>query len=308
MIRLAPSTHLRFNRIQKRLLRWYATHQRSFIWRDLRTTPYVVMVSEFMLQQTQAAMIESKLPRFLKRFPTVRSLALAPTGDVIRAWQGLGYNRRALNLQRAAQALNARGRKPFPNTLEELMALPGVGAYTASAILSFSFHYDVPVVDVNIERVLSRLWMPMRDTHETIPIPLIKSLDAQILPRGNSGLWHQALMDLGATICTKRNPKCEICPVLAECKSAKNMIRTRTIAKESLPSKEILYAGQPRRVWRGRVLKSIADKKVINLSQILKVLDASSNPSIEAMIQTVLNDLATEGFIVRHGKSTFKLI
>lgn len=304
---LPALTAARFKIITRKLLAWYAKNQRSFIWRDLRTTPYIVMVSEFMLQQTQAGMIEKKLPEFLKRFPTVRSLAIAPTADVIRAWQGLGYNRRALNLQRAAQALVARGRKPFPDTLEELVALPGIGPYTASAILSFSYNYDVPVVDVNIERVLSRLWKPMRDTHHTLPIPIITELDAQILPKGRSDIWHQALMDHGSTICTKRNPRCEICPVLAECKSAKNMIRTRSIVRER-SSSEKMIAGQPRRVWRGRILKLIADKHEVSRAIIVKNLNATENEPLRSLVTSILDDLVREGFIVRVGASTYKLI
>jgi A/G-specific adenine glycosylase len=226
---------------------------------------------------------------------------------VIRLWQGLGYNRRALNLQRAAQALQARGRKPFPDTFEELIALPGVGRYTASAILSFSYNYDVSVVDVNIERVLSRLWKPMHDTHQTLPIPLINDLDAQILPRGNSSLWHQALMDHGSTICTKRKPKCEICPVLSECKSAKNMIRTRdnVVIRNS---REAMIFGHPRRVWRGKILKLVAAEAEISQTQIKNALNKSQPSELTPLIDSILKDLVSEGFIVRHGRSKYRLI
>ncbi|HYE75449.1 MAG TPA: A/G-specific adenine glycosylase, partial [Blastocatellia bacterium] len=140
------------------------------------------MVSEFMLQQTQAAMIEKHLPRFLKLFPTLKSLAMASSADVLRAWQGLGYNRRALNLHKAAQALNEL--RAFPQTQEELIALPGIGRYTSAAILAFAFNKDIAVVDVNIERVLSRIWKRMTTHAAVLPMKKIELLDATILPSG----------------------------------------------------------------------------------------------------------------------------
>ena len=192
------------------LLGWHSNNKRSFIWRGLRRSPYVVLVSEFMLQQTGAKQVEKKLPKFLRQFPSIKKLASASRPDVLRAWQGLGYNRRALNLHNAAKVIATMRR--FPKTIEELQLLPGVGRYTANAILAFTHNADVPVVDVNIERILSRWWKPMKHSNEKLPMRDIYKLDAAILPKGKSSAWHEALMDLGSTICTKKNPKCRSVP------------------------------------------------------------------------------------------------
>ena len=151
----------RFDRIQKKLIEWYKSNRREFSWRKKIRDPYEVLVCEVMGQQTQASRIEQFLPQFLKRFPTIEALASSPKSEVIRQWQGLGYNRRALNLQRTAMEL---ANKPFPKTSEELLKLPGIGHYTANALLIFAFNKSVAAVDVNIERLLSRLFRKMPDT------------------------------------------------------------------------------------------------------------------------------------------------
>jgi A/G-specific adenine glycosylase len=262
-----------------------------------------------MLQQTQASTIDRFLPKFLKQFPSAKRLAAAKTSDVILAWQGLGYNRRALNLHKTAKAIAARKNLGFPNTFTELIALPGIGHYTASALLVFSFDANIALADVNVERVLSRLWKPMKTTDEKIPLAEILELDTRILPTGQSSDWHQALMDFGATICTKRAPKCVQCPVQRECNSAiylshmapataktvkakttmaaatkgktatvkaAKVAPTKTIEakpKKSLAAKdEQIFFGQPNRIWRGRVLSVIANRGRTRLGTIMSIL------------------------------------
>jgi A/G-specific adenine glycosylase len=294
-VKLAPATHLRLDRAVKGLLEWYEQNEREFIWRRMRINPYIVMVSEFMLQQTQAGMIDKHLPRFLKLFPNVKKLAAASSSDVLRAWQGLGYNRRALNLHRSAQVLATM--KRFPETQEELMKLPGVGRYTSAAILAFAFNNDIPVVDVNIERVLSRIWKKMSTHDQVIAMDEVETLDAAILPKGQSSTWHQALMDHGSQICTKRNPKCAECPVLDLCASGKHFIRNPELAKPiKLKSNESLYHGEPRRIWRGRVLKAIVEKGPITKAAIVKTLKAGADVPIDV----VLDALVAEGFVTKH--------
>lgn len=283
------------------LLDWYEHNEREFIWRRMRINPYIVMVSEFMLQQTQAGMIDKHLPRFLKLFPNVKKLAAASSSDVLRAWQGLGYNRRALNLHKAAQAIATM--KHFPETQEELIALPGIGRYTSAAILAFAFNKDIAVVDVNIERVLSRIWKKMSTHDQVIAMPEIESLDLAILPKGQSSTWHQALMDHGSQICTKRNPKCAECPVLHHCASGKYFIRDPEIAKPSKSrSKEALYHGEPRRIWRGRVLKAIVEKGPITKAGILKQVKAGNDVPVDV----ILSALVDEGFVTKL-RNTYQL-
>ena len=156
-----------------------------------------------MLQQTQVARVVPKYHAFLERFPTVASCATAPAGDVVRMWAGLGYNRRAVNLHRAALVMGDR----VPDTLEDLVALPGIGPYTARAVLAFAYERDVGVLDVNVIRSLARLHGRAVSQAEA---------DA-LVPAGQGWAWNQALLDLGATVCTARSPKCDSCPVATGC-------------------------------------------------------------------------------------------
>jgi A/G-specific adenine glycosylase len=174
--------------VERGLLAWYAVHGRDLPWRGTRD-PYAILVSEVMLQQTQAARVVPRWEEWMARWPTVEALAAAPRGDVIRAWQGLGYNRRAVSLHRAAQQVAASG---WPDDLTEL---PGVGRYTADAVGAFAFGRDVLPVDVNVGRVLERT--------------------------GGSfgGASAQALFDLGATVCLARVPRCGVCPLAEACPS-----------------------------------------------------------------------------------------
>src|SRR6185436_12998039 len=160
------SDQVKITVVQDSLLSWYKKNRREFSWRKKIRDPYEVLVCEVMGQQTQASRIQEFLPRFLGRFPNIDSLASAKKSDVIKQWQGLGYNRRALNLQRTAIALK---NKPFPKTEEELLSLPGIGKYTARAILIFAFNKRIAAIDVNIDRVLSRIFKRMPTLDSMIP-------------------------------------------------------------------------------------------------------------------------------------------
>lgn len=164
-----------------------------------------MLVSEVMLQQTQAARVVRPYRRFLSRFPSVESLAAAEPGDVLRQWGSLGYNRRALNLSRAARTIVERG--GFPCTIDDLRALPGVGPYTARAVASFAFGIDCGVVDANVRRVISRV-LGGEDVQATA--------DA-LAPKGASAAWNQTMIDLGALVCTARAPSCPACPLRRWC-------------------------------------------------------------------------------------------
>ena len=204
---------------QSALTDWFARHGRDLPWRHTRD-PYAVMVSEFMLQQTQVVTVLDYYRRWLERFPTVRALADAPPEDVLRLWEGLGYYARARNLHRAAQTIRDAHGGEFPRDLEKIAALPGVGRYTAGAIYTFSYDLPAPIVDANIARVLARL------THLRIPIdtaPGQRALWAaaeQLLPAEDARAYNSALMELGATVCRVRAPQCLLCPVLSFCAAA----------------------------------------------------------------------------------------
>ena len=303
-IKLSLPDKKRFEIIQKTLITWYKKNRREFSWRKKIRDPYEVMVCEIMGQQTQASRIEQFLPRFLKKFPTIQALASAKKSDVIRQWQGLGYNRRALNMQKAAIELS---NKPFPKTESELLALPGIGPYTARAILIFSYNKSIPTVDVNIERVISRLYSRMPDTNTMLAKKDILSIAEVIIPIRQSRLWHEALMDFGATICTKRNPKCSECPLFDNCKSGKTLILKDTVSTPKKLSSEPKYFGQPKRIWRGKVLKLISVGKGLTEAFIIKQLIYSEKKSeFVPFIHAVLQDLVKEGFCtLSPGKSYY---
>lgn len=234
------------------LLTWYKNNRREFIWRAEHPDPYIVLVSETMLQQTQTYRVEQKLPKFLEEYPTINALASASTDTILRSWQGMGYNSRALRLRDCARMIVEKFDGVIPNDYDTLRSLPGVGDYTASALLAFAFRKDVPVIDVNIIRVLSRVVFQMSTTIEVIPIQTIREIDKQFIPNGASSEWHQALMDIGALFCTARKPNCIECPLNSVCKSAFSMKEVAK-SKKAEPSQ----FGTPLRIWRGRIIERL---------------------------------------------------
>jgi A/G-specific adenine glycosylase len=186
------------------LLRWYRRVRRPLPWRETRD-PYALLVSEVMLQQTQAARVVPRYEAFLSRFPDPATLAAAPVRDVLAAWSGLGYNRRALALQSAARRVEEHG---WPDDLTEL---PGVGPYTAGAVAAFAWDRPCAAVDVNARRVIER-WDGRRHTAAGLA-----ARAASLLPEDRAAEWNQALMELGATVCTARAPRCGACPLATGC-------------------------------------------------------------------------------------------
>lgn len=202
------------------LLRWYDRQRRDLPWRALPgqvAQPYHVWLSEIMLQQTTVAAVIPYYRNFLSRWPTIAALAAAPLDDVLTAWAGLGYYRRAHNLRRCAQVVVAQHGGVLPATEPALLGLPGIGAYTAAAIAAIAFNQRANVVDGNVERVIARIYcvdQPLNKAKSEI-----KALAAGLLPKKRHGDYAQALMDLGATICTPRQPACETCPWRKTCKA-----------------------------------------------------------------------------------------
>jgi len=201
------------------LLRWAWRNLRELPWRVEPRDPYRVWVSEIMLQQTQVATVIPYFQRFMERFPTVQALAEAPLDDVLKLWEGLGYYSRARNLHRAAQKVVNELGGQLPDTVEGLGQLPGIGRYTAGAIASLAFGRHAPVLDGNVKRVLCRLYAIRGEVRQPKIEKKLWALTEMNLPKGKAGRWNEALMELGATVCTPRSPRCNECPFAKVCRA-----------------------------------------------------------------------------------------
>jgi A/G-specific adenine glycosylase len=197
------------------LLHWYEGKKRDLPWRQTRD-PYAIWVSEMMLQQTQVATVIPYWTRWMDRFPTVAALANAPLDDVLASWQGLGYYARARNLHKAAKAIVENHAGIFPTAYEDVLALPGIGRYTAGAICSIALGQDVPIVDANVIRVLCRVYGITGDPKSLVVQNRLWELATELIPAGQAREFNQAMMELGALICDSK-PRCEICPVQSIC-------------------------------------------------------------------------------------------
>ncbi len=204
--------------LQRRLLSWFGQHARQLPWRRSRDA-YAVWVSEIMLQQTTVAAVIPYFERFLASFPDVATLAAAPEQQVLRHWEGLGYYRRARQLHAAAKKVVAEYASQFPSTLEHVNALPGIGRYTAGAILSIAFDTRLPILEANTVRLLSRLSGFRQDPHTTAGRAHLWHVAESLLPKANCGAFNQALMEVGSLICTPRQPHCDDCPLRANCRA-----------------------------------------------------------------------------------------
>jgi len=229
--------------VRAALLGWYATEHRDFPWRRTRD-PYAVLVSEVMLQQTQASRVAERYPAFLSRFPTVESLAAATPASVLAAWSGLGYNRRAIALQDAARAIVARG---WPRDVAGLERLPGIGPYTARAIASLAFGQPVGVVDTNVRR-----WLIRRFAAEDRPRKLQALADelAGLGAETDADAWTHATMEFGASICRPRAPRCDACPIATGCPSR------HAADPVAVPRQPRLLGSD--RAYRGAVLRELS--------------------------------------------------
>jgi len=240
------------SRLASRLLTWYRQHGRSLPWRGA-TDPYAVWVSEIMLQQTRVETVIPYFETWMRLFPTITDLAKASEQDVLNAWEGLGYYSRARNLHKAAQIVHEQYAGKLPRDLSALRKLPGIGRYTVGAIASIAFGMDEPTLDGNLRRVFARLFDVSEPAHSSAGEKILWELAAEHLPKGLAGDYNQALMDLGATICLPKNPRCLICPLMEICVSRANGTQEkRPVSKPKKETPHYFHAA-------GVIVRQIAD-------------------------------------------------
>ncbi|MEO7196794.1 MAG: A/G-specific adenine glycosylase [Pseudonocardiaceae bacterium] len=278
------------------LTAWFDAHARALPWREPGTTPWGVLVSEVMLQQTPVQRVTGVWTEWLARWPTPSSLAAETPGAVVRAWGKLGYPRRALRLHATATVIAERHHDVVPAEVDVLLTLPGIGAYTARAVAAFAYGHRVPVVDINVRRVVARAVHGMA---EAGPPSTSRDLsDAErVLPRARPARFSAALMELGAIVCTARRPRCADCPVAGEC--------------------AWVLAGQPASTTPGRPAQRFAgtDRQVRGL--LLDVLRAAADPVPRAQLDAVWRDasqrdrclvsLLVDGLVEQTGEGSFAL-
>ena len=251
-------------RVHLYLLTWYSAERRNLPWRSTND-PYAILVSEIMLQQTQVDRVLPKYAQFLAAFPTLSDLAAASTAEVISVWAPLGYNMRAVRLQSIARQVIAEYEGHIPDTIDDLLKLKGIGRYTAGAIACFAYHKQVATVDTNIYRVLHRIFLGLEYPEPKLNNDSMLSLAEQVLPDGKAYDWNQALMDLGATICTSNNPQCTRCPVQQTCAaytemSQQSLFPSGVVLRQmrKVAERKATYQTQPftstNRYYRGRIV------------------------------------------------------
>jgi A/G-specific adenine glycosylase len=274
-------------------LGWYGRHGRTLNFRR-RRDPYAVLVSEAMAQQTQISRVEPAWEAFLAQFPSVRDLAAASTADVLRAWAGMGYNRRALNLQRAARTIVEVWGGQFPETVEGIQSLPGVGPYTARAVAAIAFGLPVGAVDTNVRRVLGRVaggW-------NGLPKSELQALADDLVPAGRAGEWTHALMDIGARFCRPRSPICGDCPVGRWCMAA--AMPMPTALPTGARSKRRPGPGTPFREssrWlRGRLIDRARTAQGDEWVRFGEPIEPHDGQTVAAAVRT----LAAEGLLELH--------
>ena len=235
-ILLAEATSAEIKRFQRSLLKWFDANQRDLPWRKQRTL-YRVWVSEIMLQQTQVATVIAYYRRFMKQFPTVRKLAEADESEVLKLWEGLGYYRRARQLHRAAKLIVENHAGRFPRSFEDVLALPGIGRYTAGAVLSIALDQPQPILEGNTIRLFARLLAMRKDPKTSASQKILWAFSESLLPQQRAGDFNQALMELGSEICQPKSPDCKSCPVINFCPTFTGGLQQKIPAS----SKKIAY-------------------------------------------------------------------
>ncbi len=252
-------------KIQKTLLSWYTKHGRDLPWRHTHD-PYHILVSEVMLQQTQVDRVILKYKEFLKKFPTTKKLARASSADVIRAWKGLGYNRRALFLQKTAISIEEKYGGTFPQTIEELIQLPGVGDYTARAILSFAFELPYGMMDTNHRRFYQRVFFGGEKKSDK---ELLVAA-GQVMPKQPYD-WNQGLMDFGSSICLTSRPTCDRCPLQKYCNAYPEIFENNESLDHKNKKKKTVPFKQTDRYVRGRIIDLLREEEQVRIEQVYRL-------------------------------------
>ncbi|CAB4700357.1 unannotated protein [freshwater metagenome] len=271
------------NQLEKPITSWFKKNKRDLPWRN--TTPWGVMVSEYMLQQTPVNRVLPKWDEWMNRWPTPKDLAQASPAQVITAWGRLGYPRRALRLHAAAQIIAEDFDNQVPQDVETLKTLPGIGEYTAAAIAAFAFEQQTLVMDVNIRRLLTRI---IDGNEHAKPAPTVKEKASRLAlqPTKNAHIWAAATMELGALVCTSKNPICEQCPVIGQCNWRKN-----GYPKTDLVRKSQDWHGTDRKC-RGTIVQALRENESLTENAIKKLWPDESQ--VERALKTLQQDLLIE--------------
>ena len=279
----------RHDRIATGLIEWGSGSLRDLPWRRTNNA-WHVLVSEVMLQQTSVARVLPKYENFIEEFPTPGHMARASLGDALTLWSGLGYPRRCRNLREAATVIDRDFAGEMPRTLDELLSLPGIGQYTARAVMAFAHREDVAVVDVNVSRVLSRL------EGEPLKARALQELADQLVPEGLGWDWNQVMMEFGARHCTIRNPQCDACPVRKQCKW--HGVGDDPAPQSAGASKpQAKFEGSDRQA-RGRAMRAVGN----GITMQKGIIAAMSLEHDEERALKLLTALVDEGLILRNGK------
>ena len=289
---MAEDDGARHGRLVAALVAWGEQHLRDLPWRRTRD-PWAVLVAEAMLQQTQVVRVVERWPVFLDRFPDPASTAAAPLGDVLAAWSGLGYYRRARDLHRTAVAVVERHDGTLPADLDALLALPGIGPDTARAVLAFAFERQHGIVDANASRLLARAV-----TGERLTPTRAQRLADALVPDGAAWAWNQTVLDLGATVCVARAPRCGACPITASCAWYARGLDEPDPARGSAgaSTRQATFAGSDRQ-GRGRLLAALVERAVA----IAALAAATGWDDDPVRARRVADDLVTEGLAVLDG-------
>ena len=258
-----------------------------------------------MAQQTQVSRVAIFYSAWLKKFPNWQTLAKASAGTVLRKWSGLGYNNRALRLHALARTVVKEYGGALPNSIERLRELPGVGRYTAHAVACFAFGANVSLVDINIRRILTRIFSRVRSSSELKSEKEAWALAESLVPSRRASAWNQALMDLGAQVCSARKPRCSDCPVKHECASAFSSAFEKKESPER--KKEPSFKGIPRRIYRGRILKALHDRPLTSRQIGLRIVH-EFQPHDLRWIDGILDKMEDDALITVHRSGSRKKV